>query len=146
MSLKDLRLTALVHLDLLTAEEIRRFVSPFFREIPFLLRDAGQGARELILAVAEGVGDRTIAYFVDRYGTGRMAMTQPVDHIVWKLMPEEERLAMLRKDNERMDSAMMSRHLARILHSESERALVRRRPSDRPADGRRVRGGPRRDS
>ncbi len=123
MSLKDLRLSALVHLDLLTAEEIRRFVSPFFEKYPSFFEMPSKGLRELILAVAEGVGDRTIAYFVDRYGTGRMAMTKPVDYIVWKLMPEEERIATLRKDNERMDSAMMSRHLARILHSESEAVL-----------------------
>ena len=123
MSLKDLRLTVLVHLDLLTAEEIRRFVSPFFAKYPSFFEMPSKGLRDLILAVAEGVGDRTIAYFVDRYGTGRMAMTKPVDHIVWKLMPMEERVAMLRNDNERMDAAMMSRHLARILHSESERVL-----------------------
>ena len=123
MSLKDLRLSALAHLDLLTAEEIRRFVSPFFAKYPSFFEMPSKGLRELILAVAEGVGDRTVAYFIDRYGTGRMAMTKPVDYIVWKLMPEEERVAMLRKDNERMDSAMMSRHLARILHSDSERIL-----------------------
>ena len=123
MSLKDLRLTALVHLDLLTAEEIRRFVSPFFAKYPSFFEMPSKGLRELILAVAEGVGERTIAYFVDRYGTGRMAMTKPVDHIVWKLMPMEERVATLRKDNDRMDSAMMARNLARILHSGSELIL-----------------------
>jgi len=120
MSLKDLRLTALVHLDLLTAEEIRRFVSPFFAKYPSFFEMPSKGLRELVLAVAEGLGDRTIAYFFDRYGTGRMAMTKPIDYIVWKLMPLEERNAALRRDNERMDSAMMSRHLARILHSGSE--------------------------
>ena len=120
MSLKDLRLTALVHLDLLNAEEIRRLVSPFFAKYPSFFEMPSKGLRELILAVSEGVGDRTIAYFFDRYGTGRMAMTKPIDYIVWKLMPLTERIAALRRDNERMDSAMMSRHLARILHSGSE--------------------------
>jgi hypothetical protein len=123
MSLKDLRLTALVHLDLLTAEEIRRFVSPFFAKYPSFFEMPSKGLRELILAVAEGLGDRTIAYFFDRYGTGRMAMTKPIDYIVWKLMPLTERIAALRRDNERMDSAMMSRHLARVLHSGSEAIL-----------------------
>jgi hypothetical protein len=82
-----------------------------------------KGLRELILAVAEGVDDRAITYFIERCGTGRMAMTKPVDYIVWKLMPEEERIAALRRDNEKMDAAMMARHLARFLHSESELAL-----------------------
>ncbi|MFA6147517.1 MAG: hypothetical protein WC899_04845 [bacterium] len=123
MPLKDLRLSALVHLDLLTVEEIRRLVSPFFAKYPSFFEMPSKGLRDLILAVADGVGDRTIAYFVDRYGTGRMAMTKPVDYIVWKLMPEEERVVTLRKDNEQMDSGMMSRHLARILHSESESVL-----------------------
>jgi hypothetical protein len=38
-------------------------------------------------------------------------------------MPEEERVDALRRDNERMDAAMMARHLARFLHSESEQDL-----------------------
>jgi hypothetical protein len=52
-----------------------------------------------------------------------MTMTKPVDYIVWKLMPEEERVDALRRDNERMDAAMMARHLARFLHSENEQDL-----------------------
>ncbi|GAB4227504.1 MAG: hypothetical protein OHK0028_00250 [Deltaproteobacteria bacterium] len=120
LSLKDLRLTALVHLDLLTVEETRRLVSPFFAKYASFFEMPSKGLRDLVLAVAEGVGDRTIAYFFDRYGTGRMAMTKPVDYIVWKLMPLEERIAALRRDNEAMDAAMMSRLLARVLHSGSE--------------------------
>jgi len=38
-------------------------------------------------------------------------------------MPEEDRVDALRRDNERMDAAMMARHLARFLHSESEQDL-----------------------
>jgi hypothetical protein len=123
MTLKDLRLSALVHLDLLTAEEVRRIVTPFLQRYPSFFEIPSKGLRELIVAVAEAVDDRAITYFIERYGTGRMAMTEAVDHIVWKLMPEEERLAALRRDNGRMDSAMMSRHLARFLLSETERDL-----------------------
>jgi len=123
MSLKDLRLSALVHLDLLTSEETRRLVLPFLSRYPSFYEMPSKGLRELILAVAEGVDDRAITYFIERCGTGRMAMTKPVDYIVWKLMPEEERIAALRRDNEKMDAAMMARHLARFLHSESEQAL-----------------------
>jgi hypothetical protein len=86
---------------------------PSFYEIP------GNALRELILAVTETVGDRLITYFFDRYSTGRMLMTKPVSFIVWKLMPEKEKLDLLREDNARMDSAMVSRHLARFLHSSS---------------------------
>jgi hypothetical protein len=82
-----------------------------------------KGLRELILAVAAGVDGRSITYFIERYGSGWLAMTKPVDYIVWKLMPEEERVDALRRDNERMDAAMMARHLARFIHSESERDL-----------------------
>jgi hypothetical protein len=123
MTLKDLRLSALVHLDLLTAEETRRVVTPFLEKYPSFYEMPSKGLRELIVAVAQAVDDRAITYFVERYGTGRMAMTKAVDYIVWKLMPEEERLAALRLDNERMDSAMMARHLARFLLSETEAAL-----------------------
>jgi len=123
MTLKDLRLTALVHLDLLTVEETRRIVLPFLAKFPSFYEMPSKGLRELILAVAAGVDGRSITYFIERYGSGWLAMTKPVDYIVWKLMPEEERVDALRKDNGRMDAAMMARHLARFLHSESERDL-----------------------
>jgi hypothetical protein len=119
MSLKDLRLTALVHLDILTTEEVREIVSPFMTRFPSFYEIPGNALRELVLAVTETVGDRLITYFVDRYSTGRMVMTKPISFIVWKLMPEKEKLDLLREDNARMDSAMMSRHLARFLHSSS---------------------------
>ena len=122
MSLKDLRLSALVHLDLLTAEETRRIVGPFFSKYPSFYEMPSKGLRELIVAIAEGL-DRAINYFIERYGTGRMAMTKPVEYLVWKLMPEEERVGHLRRDNGVMDAAMMARHLARFLHAEGEQAL-----------------------
>ena len=123
MTLKDLRLTALVHLDLLTVEETRRIVLPFLAKFPSFYEMPSKGLRELILAVAAGVDGRSITYFIERYGSGWLAMMKPVDYIVWKLMPEEERVETLRRDNERMDAAMMARHLARFLHSESEQEL-----------------------
>jgi len=123
MSLKDLRLTAMVHLDLLTVEETQRIVLPFLAKYPSFYEMPSNGLRELILAVAAGVDGRSITYFIERYGSGWLAMTKPVDYIVWKLMPEEERVEALRRDNERMDTAMMARHLARFLHSESEQEL-----------------------
>jgi hypothetical protein len=123
MTLKDLRLSALVHLDLLTVEETRRIVLPFLAKYPSFYEMPSNALRELILAVAVGVDGRSITYFIERYGSGWLAMTKPVDYIVWKLMPEEERVGALRRDNERMDAAMMARHLARFLHSESEQDL-----------------------
>ena len=119
MSLKDLRLSALVHMDILNTEEVRGIVSPFMSRFPSFYEIPGNALRELILAVAESVDDRLITDFFDRYATGRMAMTKPVSFLVWKLMPEEEKLRFLREDNARMDSAMMSRHLARFLHASS---------------------------
>jgi len=123
MKLKDLRLSALVHLDLLTVEETRRIVLPFLAKHTSFYEMPAKALRELILAVAAGVDGRSITYFIERYGSGWMAMTKPVDYIVWKLMPEEERIDALRRDNERMDAAMMARHMARFLHSESEQDL-----------------------
>ncbi|MGB3400329.1 MAG: hypothetical protein WBA34_09200 [Candidatus Deferrimicrobiaceae bacterium] len=117
MSLKDLRLSALVHLDILTTEETREIVSPFMDRFPSFYEIPGNALRELILAIAGSVNDRLITYFFDRYVSGRMAMTKPVSFFVWKLSPEEEKLRLLREDNARMDQAMMARHLARFLHA-----------------------------
>lgn len=119
MSLKDLRLTALVHMDLLTTEESRNLVSPFVSRYPSFYKMPGNALREMIVSIAEGVKDRLITDFFDRYSSGRMFMTGPVSFLVWKLMPEEEKLAHLRQDNDRMDSAMMARHLARYLRAGS---------------------------
>jgi hypothetical protein len=119
MSLKDLRLSALVHMDILTTEEVREIVHPFMTRFSSFYEIPGNALRELILAIAGSVSDRLITYFFERYSTGRMAMTKPVSFLVWKMMPEEEKLRLLREDNARMDSAMMARHLARFLHSPS---------------------------
>ncbi len=123
MPLKELRLSAMVHFDLMNAGETRRIAAPFFDRYPSFFEMPSKGLRELIVAIADAVGDRSLLSFIERFGSGQMAMTKPVDYSVWKLMPEEERLALLRRDNERMDSAMMARHLARFLLSESEREL-----------------------
>jgi hypothetical protein len=130
MSLKDLRLSALVHMDILTTEEVRKIVSPFMTRFPSFYEIPGNALRELILAIAESVDDRLITYFFDRYVTGKMALTKPVAFLVWKLMPDKDKLDLLREDNARMDSAMMSRHLARFLHSSS--------PSDLGDAGRQI--------
>ncbi len=119
MTLKDLRLSALVHIDILTTEETREIVSSFMARFPSFYDIPGNALRELILAIAGAVSDRLITYFIDRYSTGSMVMTKPVAFLVWKLMPEEEKLVRLREDNEKMDQAMMARHLARFLHSAS---------------------------
>lgn len=117
MNLKDLRLSALVHLDLLTTEETQKIVSPFISRHPSFYEIPAEGLRELILAIAEETGDRAITFFFDRYGVGRMAMSAPVSFLVWRLMPEAEKLRRLREDNAKMDQAMMARHLARFLQS-----------------------------
>lgn len=119
MSLKDLRLSALVHMDLLTTEETRKLVSPFMSRYPSFYRIPGNGLREMIVAIAQQVKSRVITDFFERFSNGRMLMSEPVTFTVWRLMPEEEKLAHLRQDNDRMDSAMMARHLARFLHAKS---------------------------
>jgi hypothetical protein len=117
MKLKDLRISALSHLDLLTTEETRAIVSPFLSRYPSFHEIPSKGLRELILAVAEKITGRAITFFFERYAAGRMAMTPQVSYLVWKLMPDAEKLHRLREDNSKMDQAMMSRHLARYLHS-----------------------------
>jgi hypothetical protein len=115
MALKDLRTSALAHIDLLTVEEVREIVSPFIGRFPSFYAIPSRYLQELIIAIAEKVTDRAITFFFERYATGRTAMTPPVSYVVWKLMPDEEKLLRLREDNARMDQAMMARHLARYL-------------------------------
>lgn len=124
LSLKDLRLTAFVHMDLLTTEETREIVSTFVSRWPSFFDIPSRYLRELILAIADKVPERALTFFFERYSGGRMTMTKGADFFVWKLMPEEEKIDRLREDNARMDQAMMARHLARYLLSESPGELV----------------------
>jgi len=124
MSLKDLRLTAFVHLDLLTTEETRDTVSPFISRWPSFFEIPSKYLRELILAIAEKIPERALTFFFERYSGGRMVMTQGASFFVWKLMPEEEKIERLREDNARMDQAMMARHLARYLLSGTPEELL----------------------
>jgi hypothetical protein len=124
MSLKDLRLTAFVHMDLLTTEETREIVSPFVSRWPSFFDIPSRYLRELILAIADKVPERALTFFFERYSGGRMAMTKGADFYVWKLMPEEEKIERLREDNALMDQAMIARHLARYLMSGTTEDLI----------------------
>lgn len=124
MGLKDLRLTALVHLDLLTMEETREIVAPFVSRWPSFFDIPSKYLRDLILAIADRAPDRALTFFFERYAGGHMAMIPPQSFLVWKLMPEEEKIARLREDNARMDQAMMARHLARYLMSATPAELA----------------------
>lgn len=126
MSLRDVRLSALAHMELLTAEETGEIVRPYVSKYPSFFEIPGNPLREMVVAIAERTEGRDLTYFFDRYESGRMAMTKPVSWLVWRTMPEEEKLHFLREDNARMDLAMMSRHLARILRSSSFEELVDR--------------------
>jgi hypothetical protein len=53
MTQKDLRLSALVHLDLLTTEETREIVSPFIARFPAFYEIPPKGLQEIILARGE---------------------------------------------------------------------------------------------
>ncbi|MCL5966944.1 MAG: hypothetical protein M1550_07080 [Deltaproteobacteria bacterium] len=123
MTLKDLRLSAFVHLDLLTMEETREIVAPFLIRWPSFFDIPSKYLRDLILAIADRIPDRALTFFFERYSGGHMAMIPPASFLVWKLMPEEEKIARLREDNAKMDQAMMARHLARYLLSASPSEL-----------------------
>jgi hypothetical protein len=63
------------------------------------------------------MGDRRITDFADRYRSGRMLADRKVDPTVWELLPVQERLAMLERDNRAMDLAQTVKHLVKILFS-----------------------------
>jgi hypothetical protein len=119
LPLKDIRLSVFAHIDLLTTEEMREIVSPFISRWPSFFDIPSKFLRELLLTIAERFPERSLTCFFDRYAGGTMAMIPAVTFFVWKLMPEKERIARIREDNARMDQAMMARHLARYLMSET---------------------------
>jgi hypothetical protein len=117
MSLRDVRLSAMAHMELLTSEEMNELVLPYVTRFPSFYEIPGNVLRELVVATAERAGERHLTYFFERFDSGRMAMGKEVSFVVWRLMPEEEKLRHLREDDAKMDLSMISRHLVRYLRA-----------------------------
>jgi len=69
------------------------------------------------------LGDRNICDFALRYRSGRLWARERENPEVWKLLPLQDKLIVLQGDNDAMDHLQVSRHLARLLLTESYELL-----------------------
>lgn len=123
MTPEELKRSLFVLLDLMTLEELRRDVSPLQGQYPSVHDIPPEILAGLVPTIAAKLGDRSLCDFADRYRSGRMLAMPPVGEQVWSLLPMDERLTLLEQDNDRMDLAQISRHLAKIFLSPEYRVL-----------------------
>ncbi|MBI3781125.1 MAG: hypothetical protein HY278_08740 [candidate division NC10 bacterium] len=117
MTPEELKRSLFVLLDLMTLEELRRDLSPLQGRYPSVHDIPAEILVGLVPTLAAKLGDRHLCDFADRYREGRMLAMPPVGDEVWSRLPMDDRLKLLEQDNDRMDLAQISRHLAKIFLS-----------------------------
>jgi hypothetical protein len=117
MTPEELKRSLFVLLDLMTLEELRRDLSMLQGRYPSVHDIPAEILAGLVPTLAAKLGDRRLCDFADRYRGGRMLAMTPVGDQVWSRLPMDDRLSLLEQDNDRMDLAQISRHLAKIFLS-----------------------------
>lgn len=120
---EELRLNLQILTDHLSLLEFQNLLGPTRSEYPSLSQMPADALRRLIAGVAAHLGDRTPCDFFYRYRTGKFVAIPPVTSEVWNLLPHEERLELLERDNTAMDVTQVARHLARFLLSHEYQVL-----------------------
>lgn len=123
LSTEELRLNLQILADQLSLREYQELLGPTRSQYPSLGQMPAEALRRLVATLAVHLGDRGLCDFIQRYRTGKFLAIPPVTGEVWNLLPEGERLELLRRDNAAMAIAQLSRHLAKILLSHEYQAL-----------------------
>ena len=118
MSARELQLSALAYIEILTLKEMEEFSKPFFKKYSSFSDMDKEGIIEFICALVYTIGDRELLNFYERYTKGKMMVGKSIAPSTWNLLPREEKLKYLRVDNSEMDLALMARHISRIYISE----------------------------
>lgn len=107
----------LVLTDLMSLREWEEYVLPLQRQYRSIAEIPLEDLRAIIPRLAARMGDRRITDFADRYRSGRMVAERRVSPEIWEMLPFEERLLLLERDNRIMDLAQVARNLAKIFFS-----------------------------
>lgn len=118
LGLKDVRLSALVYIELLTLQEMNDLAGPFMEKFSSFYEIDKKTLIDFLCTLVSALGDREILNFYERYTKGKMMVTRSFSPETWNLLPREKKLQFLREDNDEMDIALMGRHIARIYLSE----------------------------
>lgn len=113
----DLPTALLIVTDLMTQREVEEHLLPLQRKYRSLSEVPADVLRTLVARLWGRLGDRRLTDFAERYRSGRMVAERKVAADIWKLLPRDEQLAILERDNRCMDPGQAARHLAKILFS-----------------------------
>jgi hypothetical protein len=120
---EELRLNLQSLADQLSLRESQELLGPSLSEYPSLGRMPVETLRRLVATLAVHLDGRTPCDFIQRYRTGRLLALPPLTGEVWNLLPQEERLTLLERDNAALDLPQIARHLARLLLSREYQTL-----------------------
>jgi len=123
LSLRDLRLSLQVQTDQLGLREFQELLDPYRSQYPSVGHMPVEALRRLVATLDIHLDDRGLCDFIQRYRTGKFLVMPPITGEVWNLLPHEDRLQSLERDNDVMDVAQMARHLAKILFSHEYQML-----------------------
>ena len=113
----DLPTALLIVTDLMTQREVEEHLLPLQRKYRSIAEVPVAELRTLVARLWGRLGDRRLTDFAERYRSGRMVAERKVASDVWKLLPRDEQLSILERDNRSMDPGQAARHLAKILFS-----------------------------
>jgi hypothetical protein len=123
LSPQELRLNLQVLADQLSLREFQELMDPHRSKYPNLSQMPVEALRRVVATISLHMGNRGLTDFIQRYRTGKLVASPPVNSEVWNLLPQEGRLRLLEQDNASMDLAQVARHLARILLSHEYQML-----------------------
>lgn len=123
LSLQDLRLSLRAQADHLSLQEFQELLEPYRSQYPSLGQMPVETLRRLVATLDVCLEDRGVCDFIQRYRTGKFLAVPPITGEVWNLLPHEDRLRLLERDNADMDIAQMARHLGKIFLSHEYQIL-----------------------
>lgn len=123
MEIKDLRMSAIVNLDLLTMSEFKEIAEPFIKKHPSFFEMPSETLIDFIVEVSKKIGDRALSDYIERFRKGRLLFAEKVDEDEWNLLSFQEKLSHISEDNNFMDNAVIARHFARFLLADDYNSL-----------------------
>ncbi len=123
MNPEQLRTSLRVLVELMNLEEQTRELEPLQATYRSLDQIPEEALTTLLPDLSMRLGDRNICDFALRYRSGRLWARERENPEVWKLLPLQDKLIVLQGDNDAMDHLQVSRHLARLLLTESYELL-----------------------
>ncbi len=124
MNPEQLRTSFRVLVELMNLEEQTQELASLRTTYRSLDEIPGEALTALLPQLSMRLGDRNICDFALRYRSGRLWARERENPEVWKLLPLQDKFLVLEGDNEAMDHLQVSRHLARLLLTESYELLI----------------------